>query len=202
MSTCPHLSVCVCVLQAELKDEAEKPSESAEKSDKTEVTDKVKKEGGETSEREEESEEGGEAKTAPAGNTETYILQTFNSRNTKNIFYSDIEMSHYNMYFTFRQANVTATDAIKQPLDLQTSVQKDIALADCLLGFLSSYLPDKDKEEAVETSSSEQEKDKEEKATTEEGEEKRKKLEHDIGEGNIATAAAAALASAATKAKV
>ncbi|KAM7421540.1 hypothetical protein PAMA_015601 [Pampus argenteus] len=60
---------------------------------------------------------------------------------------------------------------------------------------------DKDKEEAMETSSSEQEKDKEEKATTDEGEDKRKKLEHDIGEGNIATAAAAALASAATKAK-
>merc|ERR1719268_26679 len=53
----------------------------------------------------------------------------------------------------------------------------------------------------METSSSEQEKDKEEKAATEEGEDKRKKLEHDIGEGNIATAAAAALASAATKAK-
>ncbi|KAM8735976.1 SWI/SNF complex subunit SMARCC1 isoform 1-T1 [Acanthopagrus schlegelii] len=60
---------------------------------------------------------------------------------------------------------------------------------------------DKDKEDAMETSSSEQEKEKEEKATTEEGEEKRKKLEHDIEEGNIATAAAAALASAATKAK-
>ncbi|XP_034729427.1 SWI/SNF complex subunit SMARCC1 isoform X2 [Etheostoma cragini] len=60
---------------------------------------------------------------------------------------------------------------------------------------------DKDKDEAMETSSSEQEKDKEEKAATEEGDEKRKKLEHDIGEGNIATAAAAALASAATKAK-
>ncbi|XP_047454198.1 SWI/SNF complex subunit SMARCC1 isoform X1 [Mugil cephalus] len=60
---------------------------------------------------------------------------------------------------------------------------------------------DKDKEDAMETSSLEQEKDKEEKASTEEGEEKRKKLEHDIGEGNIATAAAAALASAATKAK-
>ncbi|KAM9722644.1 SWI/SNF complex subunit SMARCC1 isoform 2-T2 [Menidia menidia] len=59
---------------------------------------------------------------------------------------------------------------------------------------------DKEKEDAMETSS-EQEKDKEEKAATEEGEEKRKKLEHDIGEGNIATAAAAALASAATKAK-
>ncbi|XP_030605281.1 SWI/SNF complex subunit SMARCC1 isoform X2 [Archocentrus centrarchus] len=60
---------------------------------------------------------------------------------------------------------------------------------------------DKDKEDAMETSSSEQEKDKEEKSPTEEGEDKRKKLEHDIGEGNIATAAAAALASAATKAK-
>ncbi|XP_058503285.1 SWI/SNF complex subunit SMARCC1 isoform X1 [Solea solea] len=59
---------------------------------------------------------------------------------------------------------------------------------------------DKD-EEAMETSSSEQEKDKEDKAATDEVEEKRKKLEHDIGEGNIATAAAAALASAATKAK-
>ncbi|XP_061530658.1 SWI/SNF complex subunit SMARCC1 isoform X2 [Phycodurus eques] len=58
---------------------------------------------------------------------------------------------------------------------------------------------DKDEDESMETSSSEQEKD--EKATTEEGEEKRKKMENDIGEGNIATAAAAALASAATKAK-
>lgn len=58
---------------------------------------------------------------------------------------------------------------------------------------------DKDKEEAMETSS---EQDKEEKAMTEEGKEKRKKVEHDIDEGNIATAAAAALASAATKAKV
>lgn len=58
---------------------------------------------------------------------------------------------------------------------------------------------DKDKEEAMETSS---EQDKEEKALTEEGKEKRKKVEHDIDEGNIATAAAAALASAATKAKV
>uniref|UniRef100_A0A8C9Z372 SWI/SNF related, matrix associated, actin dependent regulator of chromatin subfamily c member 2 n=1 Tax=Sander lucioperca TaxID=283035 RepID=A0A8C9Z372_SANLU len=66
---------------------------------------------------------------------------------------------------------------------------------------LSPSLSDKDKEEAMETSSSEQEKDKEEKAATEEGDDKRKKLEHDIGEGNIATAAAAALASAATKAK-
>lgn len=62
---------------------------------------------------------------------------------------------------------------------------------------------DKDKDEAMETSSSEQDKDKEEKAASEEGaEDKRKKLEHDIEEGNIATAAAAALASAATKAKV
>uniref|UniRef100_A0A3Q3GTD7 SWI/SNF related BAF chromatin remodeling complex subunit C2 n=1 Tax=Labrus bergylta TaxID=56723 RepID=A0A3Q3GTD7_9LABR len=60
---------------------------------------------------------------------------------------------------------------------------------------------DKDKEESMETSSSDQEKEKEEKTLTDEGEEKRKKLEHDIGEGNIATAAAAALASAATKAK-
>ncbi|XP_024114209.2 SWI/SNF complex subunit SMARCC1 isoform X1 [Oryzias melastigma] len=65
----------------------------------------------------------------------------------------------------------------------------------------ASPAADKDKEETTETSSSEQEKEKEEKETTEEGEEKRKKLEHDIGEGNIATAAAAALASAATKAK-
>lgn len=65
-----HLSlrVCVLILQAELKDEAEKPSESAEKSsDKTEATEKVKKEGAEASEREEESEEGGEAKSTPAG---------------------------------------------------------------------------------------------------------------------------------------
>lgn len=70
-----HLSLCVCVLtlQAESKDEAEKPSESAEKSgDKTEATEKVKKEGAEVSEREEETEEGGEAKTAPAGNTEVH----------------------------------------------------------------------------------------------------------------------------------
>lgn len=50
--------------------------------------------------------------------------------------------------------------------------------------------------------SSDQEKDKEDKAATEDGKDKRKKVEHDIDEGNIATAAAAALASAATKAKV
>uniref|UniRef100_A0A8C5ECV4 SWI/SNF related, matrix associated, actin dependent regulator of chromatin subfamily c member 2 n=1 Tax=Gouania willdenowi TaxID=441366 RepID=A0A8C5ECV4_GOUWI len=59
----------------------------------------------------------------------------------------------------------------------------------------------KDKEEPMETSSSEQDKDKDEKAVSEDGSEKSKKLEHDIEEGNIATAAAAALASAATKAK-
>ncbi|XP_013876839.1 SWI/SNF complex subunit SMARCC1 [Austrofundulus limnaeus] len=59
---------------------------------------------------------------------------------------------------------------------------------------------DKDKEESMQISS-EPEKENEEKAATEEGEDKKKKLEHDIGEGNIATAAAAALASAATKAK-
>ncbi|XP_072317390.1 SWI/SNF complex subunit SMARCC1 isoform X2 [Eucyclogobius newberryi] len=59
---------------------------------------------------------------------------------------------------------------------------------------------DKDKED-METSSSETEKDKEDKGASEETEERRKKLVHDIGEGNIATAAAAALASAATKAK-
>lgn len=51
----------------------------------------------------------------------------------------------------------------------------------------------------METSS---EQDKEEKVASEEGKDKRKKVEHDIDEGNIATAAAAALASAATKAKV
>lgn len=44
--------------------------------------------------------------------------------------------------------------------------------------------------------------DKEEKVASEECKDKRKKVEHDIDEGNIATAAAAALASAATKAKV
>uniref|UniRef100_A0A6Q2YNW2 SWI/SNF related, matrix associated, actin dependent regulator of chromatin, subfamily c, member 1a n=1 Tax=Esox lucius TaxID=8010 RepID=A0A6Q2YNW2_ESOLU len=54
---------------------------------------------------------------------------------------------------------------------------------------------DKDKEEAMETS----EEKEEDQGTTEE--EKRRKLEPDGGEGNIATAAAAALASAATKAK-
>ncbi|XP_056141565.1 SWI/SNF complex subunit SMARCC1 [Lampris incognitus] len=58
---------------------------------------------------------------------------------------------------------------------------------------------DKDKEEAMETSSTEHEK--EEKGSAEEGDDKGKKLELDVGEGNIATAAAAALASAATKAK-
>lgn len=64
----PLIVVFVLVVQAELKDEAEKPSESAEKSDKTETTEKVKKEGGEASEREEENEEEGEAKTDSAGN--------------------------------------------------------------------------------------------------------------------------------------
>ncbi|XP_061101061.1 SWI/SNF complex subunit SMARCC1-like isoform X3 [Conger conger] len=51
---------------------------------------------------------------------------------------------------------------------------------------------DKDGEEAMDTAEGPKEA---------EGEEGRKKLEHDVGEGNIATAAAAALASAATKAK-
>lgn len=55
-----------------MKDEAEKPSESAEKSDKAEATEKVKKEGAEASEREEESEDGGEVKAAQAGNTRFY----------------------------------------------------------------------------------------------------------------------------------
>uniref|UniRef100_A0A8C6MKH9 SWI/SNF related, matrix associated, actin dependent regulator of chromatin subfamily c member 2 n=1 Tax=Nothobranchius furzeri TaxID=105023 RepID=A0A8C6MKH9_NOTFU len=57
-----------------------------------------------------------------------------------------------------------------------------------------------EKEEPMKTSP-DQEKEKEESEAMEEGEDRRKKLEHDIGEGNIATAAAAALASAATKAK-
>lgn len=69
--------VCVHFLQPELKDEAEKPNESAEKSDKTEAAEKVKKEGAEkvkkegaeVLEREEENEEGGEAKTAASGTT-------------------------------------------------------------------------------------------------------------------------------------
>lgn len=52
----------------------------------------------------------------------------------------------------------------------------------------------------METSSSEPEK--EEKSGAGEDGEDQKKVEHDIEEGNIATAAAAALASAATKAKV
>uniref|UniRef100_A0AAY4A5D6 SWI/SNF related, matrix associated, actin dependent regulator of chromatin subfamily c member 2 n=1 Tax=Denticeps clupeoides TaxID=299321 RepID=A0AAY4A5D6_9TELE len=59
----------------------------------------------------------------------------------------------------------------------------------------SSALTEKDKEEPMETS--EESKDGEE----EKEEDGRKKLELDVGEGNIATAAAAALASAATKAK-
>lgn len=63
--------VSVLAPQAESKDEAEKPSESAEKSgDKTDAAEKVKKEGAEASEREESAEEGGEAKTAPTGNAE------------------------------------------------------------------------------------------------------------------------------------
>lgn len=52
----------------------------------------------------------------------------------------------------------------------------------------------------METSSSDPEK--EEKSGSGEDAEDHKKVEHDIEEGNIATAAAAALASAATKAKV
>uniref|UniRef100_A0A8C7I263 SWI/SNF related BAF chromatin remodeling complex subunit C1 n=1 Tax=Oncorhynchus kisutch TaxID=8019 RepID=A0A8C7I263_ONCKI len=60
-------------------------------------------------------------------------------------------------------------------------------------------LEHKDKEAAMETS--EEDKEKAEQGAMEEEEEERKKLEPDGGEGNIATAAAAALASAATKAK-
>lgn len=64
--------------QAESKDEAEKPSESAEKSsDKTEAPEKVKKEGTEPSEREEESEESGEAKTTPAGDSTEMCFTMF-----------------------------------------------------------------------------------------------------------------------------
>lgn len=73
-------------LQGELKDEAEKPSESAEKSDKTEATEKVKKEGVEASEREEENEEGGEAKTAQAGNS---LCQS----ETKALFHRHVTLS-------------------------------------------------------------------------------------------------------------
>lgn len=72
MTQATYCFVCVHFPQPELKDEAEKPRESAEKSDKTEVADKVKKEGAEVLEREEENEEGGEAKTAAAGNNEIH----------------------------------------------------------------------------------------------------------------------------------
>uniref|UniRef100_A0A8C4DJQ5 SWI/SNF complex subunit SMARCC2 n=1 Tax=Dicentrarchus labrax TaxID=13489 RepID=A0A8C4DJQ5_DICLA len=89
-----------------------------------------------------------------------------------------------------------------QPLIAKNVVVANFSELKHFLEFsLSPSLSDKDKEETMETSASEQEKEKEEKAATDEGEEKRKKLEHDIEEGNIATAAAAALASAATKAK-
>ena len=58
--------VPLCGVQAESKDEAEKPSESAEKSDKADGGEKVKKEGAEPSERPEAEAEGAEAKTASA----------------------------------------------------------------------------------------------------------------------------------------
>ena len=63
-----HPVLCGCVLdhQAESKDEAEKPSESAEKADKVEGGEKVKKESTEASEREEGDNEAGD-KTAAAG---------------------------------------------------------------------------------------------------------------------------------------
>lgn len=67
------VATCVLIFQAELKDEAEKPSESAEKSEKTEATEKVKKEGVEASEREDEPEEGGEAKMSLTGNTDVLV---------------------------------------------------------------------------------------------------------------------------------
>ena len=72
--------VGILILQAESKDEAEKPSESAEKSgNKAETIEKVKKEGTEAaSEREEECEESGEAKAAPTGNA--YISWDYNNR--------------------------------------------------------------------------------------------------------------------------
>uniref|UniRef100_A0A8C8C9I3 SWI/SNF related, matrix associated, actin dependent regulator of chromatin, subfamily c, member 1a n=1 Tax=Oncorhynchus tshawytscha TaxID=74940 RepID=A0A8C8C9I3_ONCTS len=71
-------------------------------------------------------------------------------------------------------------------------------LAKCLFNVFATF-SDKDKEAAMETS--EEDKEKAEQGAMEEEEEERKKLEPDGGEGNIATAAAAALASAATKAK-
>lgn len=58
--------------QAEAKDEAEKPSESAEKSSE-EASEKVKKEGADTSEREEDDEDGGEAKTSPSGSAQVRL---------------------------------------------------------------------------------------------------------------------------------
>lgn len=58
--------------QAEAKDEAEKPSESAEKSTE-EASEKVKKEGADSSEREEEDEDGGDAKTSPSGSTQVWL---------------------------------------------------------------------------------------------------------------------------------
>ncbi|TRY60744.1 hypothetical protein DNTS_029603 [Danionella cerebrum] len=64
-------------------------------------------------------------------------------------------------------------------------------------GGSESKAAEKDKEEAMETTEEEEE----EKEDEEGREEVKKKFELDIGEGNIATAAAAALASAATKAK-
>lgn len=62
-----------CPPQAEAKDEAEKPSESAEKSSE-EASEKVKKEGADSSEREEEDEDAGEAKTSPSGNDQVQDL--------------------------------------------------------------------------------------------------------------------------------
>ncbi|XP_017308523.1 SWI/SNF complex subunit SMARCC1 [Ictalurus punctatus] len=61
----------------------------------------------------------------------------------------------------------------------------------------ASAADEKEKEEAMEVTEGGKEGEEEEEST----EEGKKKLELDIGEGNIATAAAAALASAATKAK-
>uniref|UniRef100_A0A672M7G1 SWI/SNF complex subunit SMARCC1-like n=1 Tax=Sinocyclocheilus grahami TaxID=75366 RepID=A0A672M7G1_SINGR len=60
---------------------------------------------------------------------------------------------------------------------------------------------EKEKNETTEKSEPQEEEEKEGKEGEEEKEEGKKKLELDVGEGNIATAAAAALASAATKAK-
>ena len=170
--------VCLCGAQAESKDEAEKPSESAEKrDDKAEGGEKVKKEAGEATERPEPEAEGAEVKAAgAAGNGATLRHNAFDS------------------HHCCRGHRLTSFASTLPPTDKDSEEAMETS---------SEKGKGKEKEEkSREEEDDDEEEEEKGEGDEEEEEDEKKKLELDVGEGNIATAAAAALASAATKAKV